>query len=100
MLEPRCSADSSGGWPGLPGRASSFERKRYTSLSHEPNKAMNLNSYMGRWGTPTSRPTPTGVALVPSPPSDSDVIIPDPDYILTLDADSVPLPEYCLRLVS
>ena len=26
-------------------------------------------------------------------------IVPDPDYVLTLDADSVLLPEYCLRLV-
>src|SRR5262249_30603346 len=25
----------------------SFERKRYANLSHEPNKAMNLNSYLG-----------------------------------------------------
>ena len=28
----------------------SFERKRYASLSHEPNKAMNLNSYIGLMG--------------------------------------------------
>ena len=29
---------------------SSFERKRYVSLSHEANKAMNLNSYIGLMG--------------------------------------------------
>ncbi len=29
---------------------SSFERKRYENLSHEPNKAMNLNSYIGLVG--------------------------------------------------
>src|SRR5262249_15868922 len=29
---------------------SSFERKRFVSLSHEPNKAMNLNSYLGLIG--------------------------------------------------
>ena len=28
----------------------SFERKKYISLSHEPNKAMNLNSYIGLMG--------------------------------------------------
>src|SRR5438093_9043608 len=28
----------------------SFERKQYTNLSHEPNKAMNLNSYLGLMG--------------------------------------------------
>ena len=29
----------------------------------------------------------------------SDLDVPDPDYVLTLDADSIVLPEYCLRLV-
>ena len=29
---------------------SSFERKRYANLSHAPNKAMNLNSYIGLLG--------------------------------------------------
>ena len=28
----------------------SFERKQYVSLSHEANKAMNLNSYIGLMG--------------------------------------------------
>jgi cellulose synthase/poly-beta-1,6-N-acetylglucosamine synthase-like glycosyltransferase/chitodextrinase len=79
---------------------SSFERKRYVSLSHEPNKAMNLNSYMGLMGgTYREKRTVTGMALVPSPAAYSDVNIPDPDYVVTLDADSVLLPEYCLRLV-
>src|SRR2546426_8346687 len=31
-------------------RLRSFERKRYANLSHEPNKAMNLNSYLGLMG--------------------------------------------------
>ena len=31
-------------------RVTSFERKKYVSLSHEPNKAMNLNSYIGLMG--------------------------------------------------
>ncbi|MBV9793930.1 MAG: glycosyltransferase [Actinobacteria bacterium] len=79
---------------------SSFERKKYVSLSHEPNKAMNLNSYMGLMGgTYREKRTVTGLALVPSPPAYCDVNIPDPDYVVTLDADSVLLPEYCLRLV-
>ena len=29
----------------------------------------------------------------------ADLTVPDPDYVLTLDADSVLLPEYCLRLL-
>jgi cellulose synthase/poly-beta-1,6-N-acetylglucosamine synthase-like glycosyltransferase len=79
---------------------SSFERKRYVSLSHEPNKAMNLNSYMGLMGgTYREVRTVSGAALVRCAPADCDVNIPDPDYVVTLDADSVLLPEYCLRLV-
>ena len=50
-----------------------FERKQYASLSHEPNKAMNLNS--------------------------ADLIVPNADYLLTLDADSLLLRDYCIRLV-
>ena len=77
-----------------------FERKRYVSLSHEPNKAMNLNSYMGLMGGFYREVrTVTGTALVPSRPDRRALYIPDPDYIVTLDADSVLLPEYCLRLV-
>ncbi|TAJ49863.1 MAG: glycosyltransferase [Herbiconiux sp.] len=54
-----------------------FERKLHPELSHAPNKAMNLNSYLGLLGRS----------------------VPDADYVLTLDADSMLLPEYCLRLV-
>jgi cellulose synthase/poly-beta-1,6-N-acetylglucosamine synthase-like glycosyltransferase len=78
----------------------SFERKRYASLSHEPNKAMNLNSYLGLLGgTYREVRTPTGIALARCSPQVCDLNIPDPDYVVTLDADSVLLPEYCLRLV-
>jgi cellulose synthase/poly-beta-1,6-N-acetylglucosamine synthase-like glycosyltransferase/chitodextrinase len=80
-------------------RVSSFERKKYVSLSHEPNKAMNLNSYMGLMGgTYHEIQTVGGTALVPAQPG-SGRHLPDPDYVVTLDADSVLLPEYCLRLV-
>ena len=80
-------------------RVSSFERKRYVSLSHEPNKAMNLNSYMGLMGgTYHEIRTVGGTALVPAPPGGGGQV-PNPDYVVTLDADSVLLPEYCLRLV-
>jgi len=78
----------------------SFERKRYASLSHEPNKAMNLNSYLGLMGgTYREVRTVTGIALARCRPEACDLNIPDPDYVVTLDADSVLLPEYCLRLV-
>ena len=78
----------------------SFERKRYVSLSHEPNKAMNLNSYLGLMGGSYGEvETVTGTALVRVRPGNRTLNIPDPDYVVTLDADSVLLPEYCLRLV-
>ena len=79
---------------------SSFERKRYASLSHEPNKAMNLNSYLGLMGASYREvTTPLGTALVQCSPQAADLIIPDTDYVVTLDADSILMPEYCLRLV-
>jgi EAL domain-containing protein (putative c-di-GMP-specific phosphodiesterase class I)/cellulose synthase/poly-beta-1,6-N-acetylglucosamine synthase-like glycosyltransferase len=79
---------------------SSFERKQYVSLSHEANKAMNLNSYIGLMGgSYRDVVTVSGRELVPARNGHGDLEIPDPDYVLTLDADSVLLPEYCLRLV-
>ncbi|OFI38482.1 hypothetical protein BIU82_03925 [Arthrobacter sp. SW1] len=86
-------------------RVTSFERKLFSQLSHEPNKAMNLNSYIGlmgaRWdvrvlgGIPGQMRTGAGTGRLPE---DGTLEVPDADYVLTLDADSVLLPEYCLRL--
>lgn len=78
-----------------------FERKRYMSLSHEANKAMNINSYISLMGGRyRKQSTPEGTILVPiSTRVKADVTIPDSDFILTLDADSVLLRDYCLRLV-
>ncbi len=75
-----------------------FERKTFASLSHEANKAMNLNSYIGLMGSNYRREaTPLGYALIADP--EGPVHIPDSDYVLTLDADSILLRDYCLRLV-
>lgn len=84
--------------------ASNFERKRFASLSHEANKAMNINAYLGLMGA-VWRPTDSaeGTILVRQPdgaeaePGDLDVR--GPEYVLTLDADSQLLRDYCLRLV-
>ena len=80
-----------------------FERKRYASLSHEANKAMNLNSYIGLMGgTYRQVTTPDGPILQTVTKAESrkgDITIPDSDYLLTLDADSILLRDYCLRLV-
>lgn len=80
-----------------------FERKKFASLSHEANKAMNLNSYIGLMGgiyRPT--PTPDGPVLRPITKRQQradDIVIPDSEFLLTLDADSILLRDYCLRLV-
>jgi cellulose synthase/poly-beta-1,6-N-acetylglucosamine synthase-like glycosyltransferase len=77
-----------------------FERKKYASLSHEANKAMNLNSYIGLMGgSYREEKTPDGTVLLPVDTKDASLVIPDSDFILTLDADSILLREYCLRLV-
>ena len=78
-----------------------FERKRYISLSHEANKAMNLNAYIGLMGGAYRKEvTPDGIVLLATDtPSSTDLVIPDTDFVLTLDADSMLLREYCSRLV-
>ncbi|MCU1439206.1 MAG: glycosyltransferase [Rhodoglobus sp.] len=78
-----------------------FERKLYASLSHEANKAMNLNAYIGLMGgSYRFERSPDGPILRSVPDAQSgDLVIPDSDYILTLDADSLLLRDYCLRLV-
>ncbi|MFA6183966.1 MAG: glycosyltransferase family 2 protein [Parcubacteria group bacterium] len=78
-----------------------FERKRYISLSHEPNKAMNLNSYIGLMGGMyIKEQLAGGTVLTPTKNSSkADMIVPNSEFILTLDADSILLREYCLRLV-
>ena len=78
-----------------------FERKRYASLSHEANKAMNLNSYIGLLGGRFhEQSTPDGLVLVPaSGMQTADLDVPYSEFVLTLDADSVLLRDYCLRLV-
>ena len=78
-----------------------FERKQFHSLSHEANKAMNLNAYIGlmgkRWNV---EPSAAGNILVPAAPEgDCDLDVPWTTYILTLDADSMLLRDYCVRLV-
>ncbi|CAN5174792.1 glycosyltransferase family 2 protein [soil metagenome] len=78
-----------------------FERKKFASLSHEANKAMNLNSYIGLMGGAFKRSeTPDGTILMPVKKNQkADFQVPDSDYLLTLDADSILLRDYCLRLV-
>jgi len=81
-------------------RISSFERKRYRNLSHEPNKAMNLNSYIGLMGKRLQEvERRDGVYLEEVTDSSFGVQVRDAAYLITLDADSLLLPEYAIRLI-
>ncbi|SLM46512.1 Glycosyltransferase family group 2 [Nitrospira japonica] len=78
-----------------------FERKQYCNLSHEPNKAMNLNSYLGVMGKrvkPVLRAD--GVLLDETRTTIGSRVIPDSPYVITLDADSLLKPNYARTLVS
>ncbi|NBO17729.1 MAG: glycosyl transferase [Proteobacteria bacterium] len=78
----------------------SFERKRYVNLSHESNKAMNLNSYirlLGRSWQVVNRPD--GNYLEEAQPGEAALKVPAADFLITLDADSLLVPEYALVLV-
>ncbi|MCK1640342.1 glycosyltransferase [Bradyrhizobium sp. 157] len=79
-----------------------FERKRFANLSHAPNKAMNLNSYIGLIGRTFSiSKGANGVLLLTETPADeAEITVPEADYIITIDADSIILPDYVLKLVS
>jgi len=79
----------------------SFERKQYANLSHEPNKAMNLNSYIGLIGRSLREFRSRGLLwLEDCATAEATLSIPEADYILTLDADSLVLSDYALRLVT
>jgi cellulose synthase/poly-beta-1,6-N-acetylglucosamine synthase-like glycosyltransferase len=77
----------------------SFERKRYVNLSHEPNKAMNLNSYIGLMGGCFEERWVDGeLLLTPATAGEQALAVPTSDYVLVLDADSIIHPEYTVRL--
>jgi cellulose synthase (UDP-forming) len=77
----------------------SFERKRYANLSHEPNKAMNLNSYLALMGGCFVEDREHGrLFLRPAPSGVPGLTIADSDHVLILDADSILHPEYTVRL--
>lgn len=84
-----------------------FERKRYASLSDEANKAMNLNSYIGLMGRSwviegaEDGDGQRRELLRPQRQDEdaADYVVRTPTYLLTLDADSLLVPDYCARLV-
>jgi hypothetical protein len=77
-----------------------FERKRYENLSHARNKAMNLNSYLALLGGRFDEVARgTALTLRPSTRVEADLVVPDSDFVLIVDADSVLTPDYALRLI-
>ncbi len=81
-------------------RISCFERKRFANLSHAVSKAMNLNSYMGLIGRNFRTVIrPDGLHLEESDASNAELRIPDASYIIAVDADTVMLHDYALRLI-
>jgi cellulose synthase/poly-beta-1,6-N-acetylglucosamine synthase-like glycosyltransferase len=75
-------------------RVESFERKSFANLPHDANKAMNLNAYIALMGRRV-RVVETRIGRVLRVTEREDAtLVPDSDYLLTLDADSVLLPEY------
>jgi cellulose synthase/poly-beta-1,6-N-acetylglucosamine synthase-like glycosyltransferase len=61
---------------------------------------MNLNSYIALIGGAFVRlGNGNEVRLVKAPAEMADLIVPDTDYLITLDADSILDPDYALRLV-
>lgn len=79
---------------------SSFERKRFVNLSHEPNKAMNLNAYISLLGRSFRTRRQVNTLLLEEVPKGlADFHVADADYLITLDADSLLLADYALRLV-
>jgi cellulose synthase/poly-beta-1,6-N-acetylglucosamine synthase-like glycosyltransferase len=77
-----------------------FERKRYANLSHEPNKAMNLNAYLGLLGLSfREQERADGLHLEAVQGDRADLRIEAAEYVITLDADSVLAPDYALRLL-
>ena len=78
----------------------SFERKGYANLSHQPNKAMNLNSYIGLIGHSfREQQGKDGTELVECESREATFSAPYADYLMTLDADSFVCSDYALRLI-
>ena len=80
----------------------SFERKTFQNLSHESNKAMNINSYLGLFGKAfsiTHRNGANGKQYL-MPDSVGTFVVTSTDYMCILDADTILATEYSMRLIS
>ena len=79
---------------------STFERKMFDNLSHAPNKAMNLNSYIGLLGGAYREREVEGKRILEKcRPEEAEWAIESADFLITLDADSLLLPDYAATLL-
>ncbi len=77
-----------------------FQRKAYQNLAHEPNKAMNINSYISVMGRSFNYQEQNGqTRLIPARPQAADIRFDDSAYIITLDADSILSHHYATKLI-
>ncbi|UCB55881.1 MAG: glycosyltransferase family 2 protein [Thiotrichales bacterium] len=77
-----------------------FERKKYVNLSHEANKAMNINSYLGLMGGVYREREQGGELLIEDAGGEpADLVVPDTEFVVTLDADSIIAHDYSARLI-
>lgn len=80
---------------------SSFERKKFANLSHDANKAMNINSYLALMGKGWRINANTKKRCLEECSADeADFLVPSADFIITLDADSILLNSYALQLIA
>ena len=81
-------------------RLSFFERKRYANLSHSMSKAMNLNSYLGLIARNFRTVIKSdGAHLEQCDAAHAQLRIRDAKYVLAVDADTLLLNDYALRLI-
>ena len=78
-----------------------FQRKQFSNLSHASNKAMNLNAYIALMGGSYRRRSRAKAAFLRAEVTGRpDLVVRRPDYVLTLDADSLIRPEYMNDLIA
>jgi len=77
-----------------------FERKRFVNLSQDFSKAANLNSYIGLIGKSCKEiASPDGLRISTTTEENADFIIPETEFILILDADTLISADYTRRMV-
>jgi len=78
-----------------------FQRKEFANLSHAANKAMNLNAYISLMGGSYRRRSQLKrVYLREETTHRPNLVVRKPDFVLTLDADSLIRPQYLHELAA